>query len=66
MTYKEGECFKCGKKIPLGNVCEECAKKHADEEEAEFRAEEDRQRNKEHYEDIPEEDEALAQERFEN
>jgi len=32
MAYREGECFNCGKKIPVGSVCDKCAKDHGEEE----------------------------------
>lgn len=35
MGFKEGECFKCGVKLYVGSVCDQCARAHDIEERLE-------------------------------
>lgn len=68
MAYKEGECFKCGKKDIVGSVCDECAKEQAEDEAYE---EEWAEEHEHDFDDEPDEEEdvvgeAERQENFEN
>jgi hypothetical protein len=45
MSYEEGKCFRCGKQIDVGIVCDACSKKHDDDELVDLVAEAEAQEN---------------------